>query len=412
MHSCNRSLCSCPLSCLLVCSRAFRCDVVFLWMLVCAGTFLMTAPFRTRVLPRGRRLPCMLFQCKLGANMRRPSVFRQWASPLGPCGETMLRTAGRGRGILADPLRRYCPCTGGALCVVKWSVELVLFHWAWRSTPVSLVVGLRCGCSLSPLTFRWCMEDLASVPREEWQAAGGGARTRHGRCCAAVVGLGRRSAFVRHRRRPVEGDDRVTSEARSQNDRSALRLDKCKRKHTSRDRRPAHGARGATPHLDESMGNMAKRSGCLLGRRGRGTTQSGAPVESAAGAAKPRGLAHVGVPIGMVQRRESTSDPATTECLQRHSVSRMRGGPLVGIAGVDPALSASRAVPRCVPSVSPLPWRGLAWAPLCVRLGGLLPWLHCGPVRRTLGLWFTPDLVLLVFAVAPRWPSEEWALPP
>lgn len=36
------------------------------------------------------------------------------------------------------------------------------------------MVGLRLGCSLTPLVFRWVMEELMAEARELWTAAGVG----------------------------------------------------------------------------------------------------------------------------------------------------------------------------------------------------------------------------------------------
>lgn len=39
------------------------------------------------------------------------------------------------------------------------SVGLVFVHGQWRTNPISSTVGLGQGCSLSPLVFRWRIED-------------------------------------------------------------------------------------------------------------------------------------------------------------------------------------------------------------------------------------------------------------
>lgn len=54
------------------------------------------------------------------------------------------------------------------------SSELVFLQGNWRTRPVTPSVGLRQGCSLGPLIFRWCVEDLAVASREQWTREGHG----------------------------------------------------------------------------------------------------------------------------------------------------------------------------------------------------------------------------------------------
>lgn len=48
------------------------------------------------------------------------------------------------------------------------SVELVFVHGQRRTTPISPIVGLKEGCSLSPLVFRWCIEEAGAEAQEDW----------------------------------------------------------------------------------------------------------------------------------------------------------------------------------------------------------------------------------------------------
>lgn len=45
-------------------------------------------------------------------------------------------------------------------------------HGQWRTEPVSPAVGLRQCCSLSPLMFRWCVEDLEAAVWRFWMEDG------------------------------------------------------------------------------------------------------------------------------------------------------------------------------------------------------------------------------------------------
>lgn len=56
------------------------------------------------------------------------------------------------------------------------SAELVFVHGQWRTQEVYPAIGVRQGCSLLPLVFRSCMEDLASEARPCWQHEGQGLR--------------------------------------------------------------------------------------------------------------------------------------------------------------------------------------------------------------------------------------------
>lgn len=51
------------------------------------------------------------------------------------------------------------------------SAEFVFVHGCWRTCPSQPNTCLRQGCSLSPLTFRWVMADVADA-KAEWDAAG------------------------------------------------------------------------------------------------------------------------------------------------------------------------------------------------------------------------------------------------
>lgn len=50
--------------------------------------------------------------------------------------------------------------------------ELVFVHDGWRTRPIHPSIGLRQGCSLSPVVFRWVMEDTIDAAREEWSRLG------------------------------------------------------------------------------------------------------------------------------------------------------------------------------------------------------------------------------------------------
>lgn len=52
--------------------------------------------------------------------------------------------------------------------------ELVFEHAGWKTQGIQPTVGLRQGCSLSPLACRWVMEDLMAEARDIWTAAGNG----------------------------------------------------------------------------------------------------------------------------------------------------------------------------------------------------------------------------------------------
>lgn len=50
--------------------------------------------------------------------------------------------------------------------------ELIFVHDGWKTRPIRPSIGLRQGCSLSPLVFRWVMEDAVDSKREAWVRLG------------------------------------------------------------------------------------------------------------------------------------------------------------------------------------------------------------------------------------------------
>lgn len=47
--------------------------------------------------------------------------------------------------------------------------SMMFEHAAWRTHPVRAGVGLRQGCSASPVIFRWVMSDCLERPGRKWE---------------------------------------------------------------------------------------------------------------------------------------------------------------------------------------------------------------------------------------------------
>lgn len=65
------------------------------------------------------------------------------------------------------------PVIGGYIRDLQNS-KAILKHGGWRTTPIQQRVGLRQGCSFSPLVFRWILEDTLAELHALWCAAGCG----------------------------------------------------------------------------------------------------------------------------------------------------------------------------------------------------------------------------------------------
>lgn len=77
--------------------------------------------------------------------------------------------------VVRAMLRRGVPPPIGAAYVCDMrGTELVFQRAKLQTQGIRPTVGLRQGCSLSPLVFRWVMEDLVAEARREWNAAGCG----------------------------------------------------------------------------------------------------------------------------------------------------------------------------------------------------------------------------------------------
>lgn len=78
--------------------------------------------------------------------------------------------------------RRGVPAPVGALYLREIRASTLVFgHIGWHTAPVSPTIGLRQGCGVSPMVFRWIMEDIFVEVQEDWRR----------RECELLAGRGR-----------------------------------------------------------------------------------------------------------------------------------------------------------------------------------------------------------------------------
>lgn len=74
--------------------------------------------------------------------------------------------------VICDMARRSVPEPFATATYVRdmRNSEVVFEHGGWRKKGIYPTVGLRQGCSVSPLLLRRVMEDLVALAREDWSA--------------------------------------------------------------------------------------------------------------------------------------------------------------------------------------------------------------------------------------------------